>query len=242
MKPHKATSSDVLTRKERQKKQENWKIKKKESRERQNSQKKRRVREKDLRNWHKRKEMVSTSKLTTKARLRNTGNRDNKDKQLQFLDQTSAVMKEIVPEKILRKNLIHKFSFLKKYGLTKQLSKYTGLSMSVISRVAKMGTKRKKREDATSEEVRKTIGDFLQRKDNATILPASKRIKLDNKERMVLGKTMKSLYADFKESNPSINISLSTFKRNKPQNNETTKKQHWEGCLCEWCENVELKL
>ncbi|PJE77757.1 hypothetical protein CI610_03319 [invertebrate metagenome] len=58
----------------------------------------------------------------------------------------------------------------------------------------------------------------------------------------MLDKPITSVCADFKENHPNVSVSMSTFKRNKPNNIESTRKQHWEGCLCDLCTNIDLKL
>lgn len=131
---------------------------------------------------------------------------------------------------------------MKKYGLGAQFSKYTGICKSDISKASKLGLKRKRRNDATDQDVLDRVQEFKQRPDVSTNLPAAKRVKRDITERRVMDKPMKTIYSDFKKCNPTIKISLSTFKRSKPSNIESSRKRHWEGCLCEACTNIELKL
>jgi hypothetical protein len=73
-------------------------------------------------------------------------------------------------------------------------------------------------------------------------LPAAKRIRKDLEERKVLDQPVRDIFQEFQTEYPTEDISFSTFDRLRPKNIETTRKQHWFGCLCEICTNVELKI
>ncbi|XP_033730626.1 uncharacterized protein LOC117320042 [Pecten maximus] len=231
--------SKVLTRKEREKKREYWRIKKQESRNNQSSQKKRRVKEKDRKYRRLRMEKIN-AKIERKKVSKLQGGNINPD----LLNKSSSLLKQIFQDKNVKKQFFHKFSFLKKYGLNRQISKYTGISESYISKRSKCtgDLPRKKRKDAIDTEVQETIQHFCHRPGVSTNLPTAKRVKRDLIERRVLDKPMKTLFKDFQENHPNIKLSLSTFKRNRPKHIETTRKQSWTGCLCELCANVDLKI
>lgn len=239
MQPKKDQGSKVLTRKEREKKREYWRKKKRESRNNQSTQKKRRVKEKDRKYRRLRTEKIN-AKIERKKISKLQGGNINPD----LLNKSSSLLKQIFQDKNVKKKIFHKFSFLKKYGLNRQISKYTGISESYISKKSKStgDLPRKKRKDAINADVQETIKHFCQRPDVSTNLPTAKRVKRDLIERRVLDKPMTTVFQEFKENHPDITVSLSTFKRNRPKNIASTRKQSWKGCLCELCANVDLKI
>lgn len=249
-----------------------WRQKKKESRERLSSQKKRRVkeREKEYKTDKRRSgkegikqtrrklhlpsdpeqyaDTVETFIERATPRKREILKRRNiysprARKKLKLMEKSLGVVKEILKEnKTVKNTFIRKFSFLKKYRLSRHLSKYIDVRESVLCRVSKKDYERKRRSDATSQGVKRKIVEFYERNDVSTNLPIAKRIKKDGIERRVLDRPVTEVFEEFKKKNPEVKTSLSTFKRSKPRKVEITRKQPWYGCLCEACTNVELKL
>ena len=164
-------------------------------------------------------------------------------KKLHFLEKSSTAVKQFMNENpIIKKKMLKKLVFLKKHRLNRQLSTFLGVRESSVSKQNACEEVRKQRKDCTSEENTEVIRNFFQRTDISTNLPTAKRVKKDQSERRVLDRPIVDVFSEFQSQNPDVGVSLSTFKRNRPTNVETTKKQKWVGCLCEMCANVDIKL
>ena len=84
----------------------------------------------------------------------------------------------------------------------------------------------------------KEVKDFYQRM--ATDLPSMKSTK-NGKSVAVLSQTLENLHAEYQETTGS-EISRSQFCKFRPNNIRPAKKSLLNQCLCEYCQNVNLKL
>ncbi|XP_062571004.1 uncharacterized protein LOC134233020 [Saccostrea cucullata] len=225
--------SKVLTRKEREKQRQYWRIKQKESRERRHPQKIRRKKEKDRERQRKKRLTIKLQAVEKRAKKFTP----------QKIKVKQTILDSIKGNAIARKKAAKKLAFLKTSRLNKFASTCLGISQSYLSKLSKQEENhtRKTRKDKTSAETTKNIENFFRQGDISTNLPDSKRIKANLEERRVLNRTLKESYREFRENNAD-EVSFATFARLKPGNVETTCKRKWNACLCEMCTNVDLKI
>ena len=92
-----------------------------------------------------------------------------------------------------------------------------------------------------NKEYSSKVEKFLESEEYAVTLPGKKQVyaKL-GKPKIILNQSLKSLYAKFKAEtqNPK---SFATFAKNRPRHIKTRDKTEWVQCLCEVCENLNLK-
>lgn len=229
--------SKVLTRNEREKQRQYWRVKQKESRERRHPQKIRRKKEKDRERQRKKRFNIKLKAMEKKIEKTTPNTCKIKIKQ--------AIINSIKDNAKARKIAAKKLASLKKMRLNKYATTFLGISQSYMSKLSRHSQedspKRKTRKDKTSAETTETIVNFFRQGDISTNLPDSKRIKSNLEERRVLNKTLKETYREYRESNLDV-VGFSTFARLKPCNVETTCKRKWNACLCEMCTNVDLKI
>ena len=121
-------------------------------------------------------------------------------------------------------SILNKFSFSKKY-----LHKKRGKRCFYERKIA------------TKEKDKEEVSNFLEETVNSTMMPGKKYIsKRTEKQKTVLNKTMKRLHQSYKTEKKS-KMSLSQFKKLRPKHIKTRSKASWVQCLCEKCENLNLK-
>lgn len=73
-------------------------------------------------------------------------------------------------------------------------------------------------------------------------IPGKNYASKHQKPKKILPKRLKRLHRDFCKKNPEKKISLQTFYRKLPGNILSSRKRAFQQCLCEYCENIDLKL
>lgn len=87
----------------------------------------------------------------------------------------------------------------------------------------------------------KVVEDFYETVANQ--LPDKKLVsKKSGKPTSIMDCSVTKAYQQFKLLNPRIKISLSKFFLLRPLHIKTQKEANYRGCLCEYCENITLKL
>lgn len=85
------------------------------------------------------------------------------------------------------------------------------------------------------------VENYYQRE--STELPETKLVsKKTGKEKRVLDRPLTELHEDFRKEHPETSVAFSTFAAKRPQNVVPLAKSKMIGCLCEYCENVNLKV
>ena len=165
--------SQILTRSEREKKREYWKMKQRQSRLKRSGQKSRRVREKDrsYRTEMRQKTNRDNSSIGVKSRVKSRASSvqfpAHQLKKLHFLEKSSTAVKQFMNENpIIKKKMLKKLVFLKEHRLNRQLSTFLGVRESSVSKQNACEEVRKQRKDCTSEENTEVIRNFFQRTDH----------------------------------------------------------------------------
>lgn len=84
---------------------------------------------------------------------------------------------------------------------------------------------------------------FLRRPDVSTTLPRKKTVsKQTGLQKQILQKSMKSTYSAWQNENPNMKLCFSKFCTLRPSHILPYVKAHLNQCLCEYCENMDLKL
>ena len=99
-----------------------------------------------------------------------------------------------------------------------------------------------KRKASGDVEYREEIENFLQQSEYSVILPGKKQVfKRSGKSAVLLNRPLTDIYKDYKKEscNPKC---FSTFAKYRPRHVKTRDRTSWVQCLCEKCENLELKL
>ena len=92
-----------------------------------------------------------------------------------------------------------------------------------------------------SEETKVLVEKFYE--DSAVQVADKKAIsKKTLKPTAILQYSIQVIYTQFKEKHPKINLSMSSFFSLRPKHIKTMAAQKLRGCLCDYCENVSLKL
>jgi hypothetical protein len=104
-----------------------------------------------------------------------------------------------------------------------------------------MKIKRKKRKDALPDNVERQIKLFYMREDISRPLP-SKRYTTKHGAGYVLQQTLKAAFRMFKLEHPDIKVGYTKFTKLRPKNVRLISNKFLESCLCQYCNNVRLKL
>ena len=98
-----------------------------------------------------------------------------------------------------------------------------------------------KRSSALPEDICKEVNEFYSRPESCIIVPDKKMVTKDLVPKAVLTKSIKDLYKDFKRDS-NAKMSLSMFKKLRPQHILTMDKLKHTSCLCKICANFAQKL
>lgn len=136
-----------------------------------------------------------------------------------------------------RKLLATSLSNMKKFKLQRQASKRFGVSRKLLSKAKRFRAGRK----SISASTVKQVEAFYER--HSKQLPDKKLVsKKTNKARSILDKTLTELHFKYNQTNPNQQVSLSSFAALRPHHVKTKQQAKYVGCLCEYCENVQLKV
>lgn len=167
-------------------------------------------------------------------------------------DVTAQAIHESVAEKIrnmrksrkktdlmVKRHMIPSKRICRKYKCQTVLCKNLGITSKCLR--PKSTCKPHSRPSQIPAETRDTVQRFYQ--DNATTLPDKKFVsKRTKKACAFLTMTVRGLFAKFQKENPAMKVGLSTFAALKPTHVKHRHLITYRGCLCEYCQNVELKM
>ncbi len=168
----------------------------------------------------------------------------SKKRRLNFLEKNSvtSVLNRIKKTRS-RKDLelrrrLHLATSIKNKLKTKTAKKEFGLSWNFLTKPAHLHASnfRKKRSDALSKDNKRKVTDFFNRSDISREMP-----KQGNPVNVMECSTAYA-FRLFKEENPDVQISSSTFHKLRPQNIKPMSRAKLLQCLCEYCVNVKFLL
>lgn len=134
-----------------------------------------------------------------------------------------------------------KFRAKRLHSVRKQvgINRSTWKKYSQVRESEIVSLKQKTRSDALPEDVVESVHKVYE--EHSTNLPLQRTVK-KGVERKVLHSSTKRIHSDFKEKNPTTPVSLSKFYELRPKTCLTMNKMKFEGCLCEYCINIEFKV
>ena len=174
-----------------------------------------------------------------------------KRKKLDFLEATSVktVFLDIKKRRSLRDIQLRRMIYLavcvKKKLEKRSVNKHLGLSWNFLSKGQDqiMPDSRKKRKDAIPEATVESVIQFYNRGDIAREMPTPRMVP---KKTMVPNKVLEccihTVFLQYKQENPTVEISFSSFSKLRPKNILVTSNTKLMQCLCEYCINVDFKL
>ena len=102
---------------------------------------------------------------------------------------------------------------------------------------------KKKKKNALDEFATEQIQQYFKKSGVSTCLPDKKLVSAKTMEpRRILEKSLKQTYCNFREENPDCVLSFPKFVSLRPKSVKTMNKNHFNGCLCEYCANLEMKV
>ena len=153
---------------------------------------------------------------------------------VEILKSISAEMnstKKRSPQRKLLASIIHKN--LKRGRKIRSAARAFNCSRKLLSKARRHVAGRK----ATSRSTVKIIHNFYE--DNSTPLPDKKYVsKKTHKPRHILKCTIGQLYQRFKIERPSHKVLSGIFFANRAAHVKTKAQAKYNGCLCEYCENI----
>ena len=165
----------------------------------------------------------------------------------------TCALKDLVSNKLTKKSTVRVVSHkLTKRGQRKKFSRDFGVRYNTVLKHSKSTDnleempKRKRRNDATPEEVVNNIQSFFQRSDISTTMPNAKAVTKDGLPKCVLQRTLHDCHDLYKKEYAVLdeqhNVGFSFFASCKPKNVKPTSHAKQFQCLCIYCLNIDLKL
>ncbi|XP_033752596.1 uncharacterized protein LOC117336235 isoform X2 [Pecten maximus] len=192
--------------------------------------------------------LVSNATPRKKLALSNKGldsseTKKNLDNILQSIKDVDLDMRGRDREsRMKRKSFIGSLSehVKKRHGMTSTFSAALGIQRKYFSQGCLK--EQKKRKDCIAKETEESIQNFFCQDNVSTNLPNKKNIKKDAVECRVIQGSLHSVWNKWKEANPNKAISYDKFTKLKPKVVKTQKHRKYLQCLCEYCENLRLKM
>ncbi|KAJ8048418.1 hypothetical protein HOLleu_00729 [Holothuria leucospilota] len=142
-------------------------------------------------------------------------------------------------QRMQRRQFASSLSFLKKYKLLRKGAKMFGVPPKIINTDPSVLKYRNAQKIPTA--TRTKVSNYYEM--HSVELPDQKHIsKRTLKKTRVLEKPINLLFTQFREDFPELKVGASVFFALRPKHVKTVGSIKFRGCLCEYCENVELKL
>ena len=136
-----------------------------------------------------------------------------------------------------RKSLATTLNEIKKARLQREFCRRTGVSRKLVQHARKSRGGRKK----VPQDTINAIHEFYEQ--NSNQLPDKKLVsKKTMKPRYVMDVTTAVLYKHYTQANPDKPVCPSLFYKHRPKHVRYKQQAKYIGCLCEYCENVALKI
>lgn len=196
-----------------QEKRENARLRQQKRRRNMHPQKRRRENEKRMQHYYRKKALLSTPVVPETPENR-------KKSKVRLSTLLNGVFNSL--KRVRTKLGLHKLDLVKRL-ISRDASRHE---------TSKAYYKRINHQLATNP---KFVERFLEK--NSIDFPGQKG---SSKPKKVLTKTMATLFLEFKQENPQSRLSLTTFKRRRPENILLSTSRKFLQCLCERCVNAML--
>ncbi|KAJ8046204.1 hypothetical protein HOLleu_04813 [Holothuria leucospilota] len=182
-------------------------------------------------------DLVKRASPRKKALLKEAGIHVNSCLEEGVMTTVSSVLQEPKQSK-KRKTLAQSLSkVLKRQRLQREASRRFGVSRKLLQNAKKLSAGRKQ----IPQETRQLVQDFYETHSNQ--IPDKKLVsKKTGKARHVLEGTIAKLHTEYNKLHPDNKVSAAMFYKLRPKNVKTRSEGKYIGCLCEYCENLQLKI
>ena len=154
-------------------------------------------------------------------------------------EQLAKLKGKTKPNLATKRQLVTVLSSSKHFKLQTQACRRFGVSSKNISKVPRKF--RYKNKHAVNLDTKRTVQKFYEL--NSIELPDKKSVSRKSlKKTRILEKPIKALHASFLRENPGIKVGLTSFFKLRPTYVRKVGDIKFRGCLCEYCENITLKL
>nr|XP_054762358.1 uncharacterized protein LOC129268919 [Lytechinus pictus] len=161
--------------------------------------------------------------ITTNVALELKKDRNKRDKKTRLVRRRLA-------------SSLHSLKMLKKQHLAKKTFSATPKLLANLKKQEKYNNP-----FSIPNEVKVMVRSFYE--DEATQLPNKKNVsKKTLRSSAVLQRPISSLFKEFKQANPEVEIKKSSFFMLRPKHIKPMGFSTLRGCLCEWCRNIHLKV
>ncbi|PIK36573.1 hypothetical protein BSL78_26595 [Apostichopus japonicus] len=183
-------------------------------------------------------DLISTASPTKTSAFSSAGVRVSKKQQLEdvIMGAVSIGLKE--PKTSLkRRSLASILSVVKKCKFQRQASRRFGVSRKVLGKAIRYSAGRKRVSLSTIEDIQ----HYYEISSNE--LPDKKFVgKKSGKPRYIMDRSLKESHQLYNKCYPDGQVSFSTFSKLRPSHVKTKQQAKYSGCLCEYCENIQLKI
>ncbi|XP_071507484.1 uncharacterized protein [Diadema antillarum] len=136
-----------------------------------------------------------------------------------------------------RKQMAMSLAAIKKYKQQRAAGRYFGCSRKLLGNAIKKSAGRR----ALSLKTIKLVQEFYEA--NSNTLPDKKLVsKKTYKPRHVMESSIANLYQKYTKAHPDNPVSAGMFYSYRPKHVKTRGQAKYIGCLCEYCENINLKI
>lgn len=165
------------------------------------------------------------------------GNCDNSGLDEAIVNAVTEGLSNLPKHSIKRKSLASSLSGMKRFKLQRAASRKFGVTRKLLANAIKRVAGRKPISLATILKVTKFY------EDKSRILPDKKLVsKKSFKPRHILETSVLDLYKIYTLENPDHRIGTTSFYRLRPKHVKLRSQAKYIGCLCEYCENINLKM
>lgn len=186
-------------------------------------------------------DLIAKATPTKAAAFEEAGLRSSRSHEAVQLDEAivNAVSEGLrLPKKsIARRSLASSLSGVKRMKLQRAACRKFGVSRKLLANAIKRVAGRK----PTPLQTIQKITEYYEA--NSRILPDKKMVsKKTGKPGHVLETPVSQLYENFIVDHPDHRVGAATFHRLRPSHVKLKSQAKYVGCLCEYCENVRLKI
>ncbi|XP_072172303.1 uncharacterized protein [Diadema setosum] len=149
---------------------------------------------------------------------------------------TKGLSSRLKEEKKSRKILASTLHLMKKYRLQRQACKRFGVNKKLINKkLSKQGRPK------VNLETVKQVHEFYEV--NSSEMPDKRLVsKKTRKPRRIIDTSIAILHEQYNKTYPDQQVCSSSFYALRPKHVSTKRQAKYHGCLCEYCENLQLKL
>lgn len=189
-------------------------------------------------------DVISSATPRKKEALKNNRIGSVDDVEKVFTESVAEEMRSMRKQRSIKnlewkRSLMPMIKKMKQYKLQRRASKYFGVTSKSINKANEI--QRRKTKKALDQAVINKVVSFYE-KSSVTLADKKLISKRTLKKTAFLQRPIRILYENFKAENPSLKIGLTKFAALRPRNIKPVGSIKFQGCLCTYCCNVDLKV